>query len=50
MANADYPPAMRELAEVDNAVHPLGIETIALKIRQAADIAPAFEALKGRAA
>ena len=49
MANADYPPAVRELDEVDTAAHPLGIETIALKIRQAADIAPAFEALKGRA-
>jgi ABC-type uncharacterized transport system substrate-binding protein len=49
IANADYPPAMRELDEVDTAAHPLGIETIALKIRQAADIAPAFEALKGRA-
>jgi ABC-type uncharacterized transport system substrate-binding protein len=49
MANADYPPAMRELDEVDTAAHPLGIETIALKIRKAADIAPAFEALKGRA-
>jgi putative ABC transport system substrate-binding protein len=31
------------------SIGPLGIETIALKIRQAADIAPAFEALKGRA-
>ena len=49
MANAHYPPAMRELDEVDTAAHPLGIETIALKIRQAADIAPGFEALKGRA-
>jgi putative tryptophan/tyrosine transport system substrate-binding protein len=28
---------------------PLGIETIALKIRQTADIAPAFESLNGRA-
>ena len=49
MANADYPPAVRQLDEVEIAAHPLGIETIALKIRQAADIAPAFEALKGRA-
>ena len=49
MANADYPPAVRELDEVEAAARPLGIETIALKIRQAADIAPAFEALKGRA-
>ena len=42
-------PAVRELDEVEAAARPLGIETIALKIRQAADIAPAFEALKGRA-
>jgi putative ABC transport system substrate-binding protein len=49
MANADYPPAVRELDEVEIAAHPLGIETIALKIRQAVDIAPAFEELKGRA-
>ena len=50
MANVDYPPAMRELDEVEIAAHPLGIETIALKIWQAAGVfAPAFEALKGRA-
>jgi ABC-type uncharacterized transport system substrate-binding protein len=49
MANADYPSAARELDEVETAARPLGIETIALKIRQAADIAPAFEELKGRA-
>jgi putative ABC transport system substrate-binding protein len=49
MANADYPPSMRELGEVEAAAHPFGIETIALKIRRAADIASAFEALKGRA-
>jgi putative ABC transport system substrate-binding protein len=49
MANADYPPSMRELDEVETAAHPLGIETIAVKIRKAADIAPAFEAFKGRA-
>src|SRR5262249_38967963 len=35
--------------EVEAATHPLGVETIALKIQQAADIAPAFEALKDRA-
>jgi putative tryptophan/tyrosine transport system substrate-binding protein len=49
MANADYPPAVRELDEVEMAAHPLGIETIALKIRQVAGIAPAFEVLTGRA-
>jgi len=49
MANVDYPPAVRELEEVETAARPLGIETIALRIRQAPDIAPAFEELKGRA-
>src|SRR4029453_2260623 len=49
MTNADYPPSMRELDEVETAARLHGIEMIALKIRQAADIAPAFEALKGRA-
>jgi len=49
MANAAYPPAMRELNEVEAATQLLGIETIALKIRQAADIAPAFEVINGRA-
>jgi len=49
MANADYPPAVRELEEVETAAQPLGIETVALKIRQTKDIAPAFEALKGGA-
>ena len=49
IANADYPPSMRELDEVETAARPFGIEMIALKIRQAADIAPAFQALKGRA-
>src|SRR5262245_34301337 len=49
IANANYPPSMRELDEVETAARPLGIETIALKIRQAADIAPAFESLKGGA-
>src|SRR5215813_6392586 len=49
LANADYPPSMRELDGVETAARPLGIETIALKIRQAADIAPAFETLNGRA-
>jgi putative ABC transport system substrate-binding protein len=49
MANAAYPPAMRELNEVEASAQLFGIEAIALKIRQAADIAPAFEALNGRA-
>jgi ABC-type uncharacterized transport system substrate-binding protein len=49
MANAAYPPAMRELNEAETAGQFFGIETIALKIWQAADIAPAFEVLNGRA-
>jgi putative ABC transport system substrate-binding protein len=49
MANAAYPPAMQELNEVEASAQLFGIETIALKIRQAADIAPAFEVLNGRA-
>jgi putative ABC transport system substrate-binding protein len=49
MANADYPPSMRELEEVETAARALSIETIALKIQQGADIAPAFDALNGRA-
>jgi len=49
MANAAYPPAIRELNEVEVAAQLLGIETIALKIRQAADIAPTFEVINGRA-
>jgi putative tryptophan/tyrosine transport system substrate-binding protein len=49
MANANYPPSMRELDEVEAAARPLGIEIIALKIRQSADIASAFETLKERA-
>jgi putative ABC transport system substrate-binding protein len=49
IANADYPPATRELEEVEAAAHPGGVETIALKIRNAGDIATAFEELNDRA-
>src|SRR5262245_3239100 len=49
MANADYPPAVRELEEVEAGARPLRIEAIPLKIRQVPDIAPAFESLQGRA-
>ena len=40
---------MQELEEVETAARALGIETITLKIREAANIASAFESLKGRA-
>ena len=49
IANADYPPATRELEEVEAVAHLRGVETIALKIRSAGDIAPAFEELNDRA-
>jgi ABC-type uncharacterized transport system substrate-binding protein len=49
MANASYPPSLQEFDEVEAAARPLGIETIALKIRQSADIASVFETLKDRA-
>jgi putative ABC transport system substrate-binding protein len=49
LANAAYPPAMSELAEVETAARLLGADTIALKIRNEADIAPVFEELNDRA-
>src|SRR4030095_4534297 len=35
MANADYRPSIRELDGIETAARPLGVEIIALKIRQA---------------
>jgi ABC-type uncharacterized transport system substrate-binding protein len=49
LANAGYPAAMREAHEAENSARALGLETIPLEIRQAADIAPAFAALGSRA-
>ncbi len=49
MANADYSGGATEKAEVDAAARTLALEVIALPIRCAEDIAPAFEALEGRA-
>jgi ABC-type uncharacterized transport system substrate-binding protein len=49
IANADYSPAMQELREVEAVAHSRGVETIALKIRSAGDVAPAFEELNNRA-
>ena len=48
MANAGYPAAMLEMAEVQAAARTLGLEVTTLEIRRAENIAPAFEALKGR--
>jgi putative ABC transport system substrate-binding protein len=49
MANVDYPSAALEMGEIQTAAGTLGLEVAPLEIRRAEDIAPAFEALKGRA-
>jgi putative ABC transport system substrate-binding protein len=49
MANAAYPAAMLEMGEMEIAARTLGIETTRLAIVRAEDIAPAIEALGGRA-
>ena len=49
MANVGYPDAVLEMGEVQAAARTLGLEVVTLEIRRAEDIAPAFEALKGRA-
>ena len=47
--NVDYSGGGPEMGEVRTAANTLGLEIVALEIRRAEDIAPAFEALKGRA-
>src|SRR5262249_18991691 len=49
MGNVANPYRSLELGEVRAAAGTLGLETITLEIRRAQDLAPAFEALKGRA-
>jgi putative tryptophan/tyrosine transport system substrate-binding protein len=49
MANVGYPGAVLEMGEVQAAARTLGLEVGTFEIRRAEDIAPAFEALKGRA-
>ena len=48
MVNVANPGVVLELGEVQAAAHKLGLDTLTLEIRHAQDIAPAFEALKGR--
>src|SRR5206468_10289534 len=45
MANAGYPAAVLEMAEVQATARTLGLEVATLEIRRAEDIAPAFAAL-----
>jgi len=49
MGNVGNPVVVLELGEAQAAVGSLGLEVDSLEIRRAEDIAPAFEALKGRA-
>jgi ABC-type uncharacterized transport system substrate-binding protein len=49
LANAGYPAAVQEMGEVEASARTLGIDVVRLEIRRAGDIAPAFDALKGRA-
>ena len=49
MGNVGNPFSVRELGEVQAAARALGLEVDTLEIRRAQDIAPAIEALKGRA-
>jgi putative tryptophan/tyrosine transport system substrate-binding protein len=49
MANPSAPPAVLEMAEVQTTGRALGLEVVASEIRRPEDIAPAFEAFKGRA-
>ena len=49
MANAGNVGSVLEIREVQEAARSLGLEVMTLEIRQAQDIAPAFEALKSRA-
>jgi putative tryptophan/tyrosine transport system substrate-binding protein len=49
MSNADGPGAVLEMADAQAAARTLGLEIVTSEIRRAEDIAPALEALKGRA-
>jgi putative ABC transport system substrate-binding protein len=49
IANVSNPAVVLEMGEVQAAAAALGLEVHTLEIRQAQDITPAFEALKGRA-
>jgi putative ABC transport system substrate-binding protein len=49
MANVEYPMVALEMGQVQAAARTLGVDPVALEIRRAEDIAPAFEALNGRA-
>ena len=49
IGNAGNPPILQEMSEYRAAASMLGLEVAVFEIRQAEDIAPTFELLKGRA-
>ena len=49
MANTGNPGGMLEMGEAQAAARTLGLEAITVEIRRGEDIAPGFDALKGRA-
>ena len=49
MVNVDLPAAALEIGEIQAAAGTLGLDVATFEIRRAEDIAPAFEALNGRA-
>jgi putative tryptophan/tyrosine transport system substrate-binding protein len=48
LANVGHPPSLLEVREVKTTAHRLGLDVATVDIRQAEDIASAFDALKGR--
>ena len=48
MANVEYPAAALEMSQVQTAARTLGVDPTNFEIRRGDDIAPAFEALRGR--
>jgi putative ABC transport system substrate-binding protein len=49
MANVGFPSGVQEMREVRSAAVMLGLDSVAVEIRRAEDIAPALESLKDRA-
>jgi putative ABC transport system substrate-binding protein len=49
LGNVGNPVTVLEMAEAKQVAHLLGVDVVTLEIRSAADIAPAFETLKGEA-
>jgi putative tryptophan/tyrosine transport system substrate-binding protein len=49
MVNAAYSGGVTEMLEIDAAARALGLEIVAFPIRRVEEIAPSFDALKGRA-